>query len=86
MMAGQSPRRRTGAGADSPKLVRISVPLRAEEYARLSAYAALSGIDRGAAAAAMILAGLKGIVVMDRRKSPGPVNSTGGDIGGGEAA
>jgi hypothetical protein len=61
-------------------MVRISVPLRAEDYARLSAFAALAGIDRGAAAASMILTGLKGIGIYNRRKVADQANPAGDEV------
>ncbi len=73
-MAAQSSRRRKTATAPDGRPVKTSVPLDVGTHARLCALAALRGMSNGALAAEFIRDGLKGIVVIDRRKPAGHVD------------
>src|SRR3954453_6420754 len=70
-----SPRQRKPAIPPTGRIVKASVSVRAELHARWAAAAALSGMDRNAFAVAAITEAVKGIHIMDRRKSSGPVGS-----------
>lgn len=86
-VAAQTPRRRKIADPSTTKFVKATVLLRVEVHARLAAAAALRGVDRSTYAAECIENGLKGIVVIDRRRKPDDhVDSSDEGIGGVEAA
>ena len=85
-MAAQSPRRRAPAEAPASKFVKCSVSLDVATHARLSAAAALAGLDKSAYMSRAIHESLKGIVVIDRRKSDDHVDpASGGRSESGEA-
>ena len=67
MSAQDSPRRRTPASAAARPPVKTSVPLDVNTHAKLCAIAALRGVDRSALAAEFIRAGLRGVLVIDKR-------------------
>ena len=80
-------RRRTAARPSPTVPVRISVPLDAEDHAKLCAAAALQQRDRSALAAEILRDGLKGLVaIFDRRKSAGRVDLADEGIDGIDAA
>lgn len=64
----QSPRRRKHAASSAARTVKCTVLLRVETHARLAAAAALRGCDRSTFAAECIETGLKGVIVIDKRK------------------
>ena len=68
-MASQTPHRRKPADSQASRTVKASVVLDVGTNARLSAAAALEGIDKSAFIARCLTEALKGIVVFDRRKS-----------------
>jgi hypothetical protein len=81
------PTRRRAAVRPSPNaIVRTSVPLDVETHAKLCATAALQQRDRSAVAAEFITEALRGLVIFDKRKNPGPVGSDSEGIGGADAA
>jgi hypothetical protein len=73
-LAAQSPRRRASADPSAGKTVKATVSLDVATHARVSAAAALAGMDKSAWMNRAITEALKGIVVIDRRKSAGPVD------------
>ena len=70
-MAAQTPQRRKSADPQPGRIVKCSVSLDAATNARLAAAAALEGIDKSTYMARCITESLRGIVVFDRRNSPG---------------
>lgn len=84
-MAAHSPRRRKSAHPSTDRIVKCTVLLRVETHARLAAAAALRGCDRSAFAAECIEAGLKGVIVIDKRKPADHVDPSGGGISAGPA-
>ena len=70
-MAAQTPRRRGPAAAAPRKHVMTSVRLDVATHARLSAAAALAGLDKSTFCARAISDALVGIVVFDRRNRDG---------------
>jgi hypothetical protein len=66
--AQDSPRRRTSASAAPLPSVKTSVPLDVETHAKLCGLAALKGVDRSALAARFIKDGLRGVILIDKRK------------------
>lgn len=76
-MAAQTPRRRGSAAAAPRKHVMTSVRLDVATHARLSAAAALAGMDKSTFCARAISDALVGIVVFDRRKPDGQLDPSG---------
>jgi hypothetical protein len=74
-LSAPSPRPRKPAIPPTGRTVKTSVSVRAELHARWAAAAALSGMDRNAFAVMAITEAVKGIHIMDRRKTAGPVGS-----------
>ena len=78
-MSGKSTQGRrsasTTAGPSDRPPVKTSVPLTVETHAKLAALSALSGEDRGALAAKMIEEGLRGMLIIDKRRSSGKGDS-----------
>ena len=70
-MAAQIPRKRVSAATAVRKHVMVSVKLDVASNARLSAAAALAGIDKSTFCARAITEALSGIVVFDRRNRDG---------------
>ena len=70
-VAAQTPRKRGSAAPAVRKHVMVSVKLDVASNARLSAAAALAGIDKSTFCARAITEALSGIVVFDRRKPDG---------------
>ena len=68
-MAKEPTRGRGSAAPKAPKSVMASVRLDVATHARVSAAAALAGMDKSAWMARAITDALKGVVVIDRRKS-----------------
>ncbi len=68
-MAAQTPRSRKPADQQAGRTVKASVVLDVGTNARLAAAAALEGIDKSTYMARCITESLKGVVVIDRRKS-----------------
>jgi hypothetical protein len=62
-------RRRTSAEAPARKSVKTSLVVDVELHARWSAAASLRGMDRNAFAVECLRGALKGIVIIDRRRS-----------------
>lgn len=81
------PTRKRAAVRPSPSVtVKLSVPLGVEDHAKLCATAALQQRDRSAVAAEILADALRGIVIIDKRRSSDPVGSDNQGIGGTEAA
>ena len=76
-MAAQTPRKRGSAAPAVRKHVMVSVKLDVASNARLSAAAALAGIDKSTFCARAITEALAGIVVFDRRKPDGQLDPSG---------
>ena len=72
-MSAQTPRRRRSAGPPAHRTVKTSLIVGVDLHARWAAAAALRGMDRNAYAVEVLAESLKGLVIMDRRKSAGPV-------------
>lgn len=64
-----APRKRTSAGPQARTSVKASLLVDVETHARWSAAAALRGMDRNAFAVEALKEALRGIIVVDRRKS-----------------
>ena len=72
-------RRRAAARPPVNAVVKTSVPLDVETHARLCAAAALQQRDRSALAAEILSEALRGIVIIDKRRSGDPVGSDYGE-------
>lgn len=72
-----APRRRKSADPSVSRTVKTTVVLDANTHARLAAAASMDGMDRSAWAARCIADALKGVVVIDRRKSNDHVDPSG---------
>jgi hypothetical protein len=84
-VATQGPRRRGSADPPASKTVKATVCLDVGTHARVSAAAALAGLDKSAWMNRAITEALKGIVVIDRRKAAGRADLSGeGDRPDGE--
>lgn len=70
-MSTQPTRRRGSAAPTGRKFVMASVRLDVATHARVSAAAALAGMDKSAWMSRAITEALQGVIVIDRRKSPG---------------
>jgi hypothetical protein len=68
-VAAQTPHSRKPAGQQAGRTVKASVSLDVGTHAKLSAAAALEGVDKSTFMSRCITEALKGIVVFDRRKS-----------------
>jgi hypothetical protein len=68
-MSTPSVRRKGSASPSVRKFVMASVKIEVAEHARLSAAAALAGLDKSAWMRRAILEALQGVVVIDRRNS-----------------
>lgn len=79
-----TPRRRKGAVASSRPTVKMTVVIDVDTHSRLAAAAALSKSDRSAYAVSLIKRGLKGLVLIDRRKSSDLVKVDGSASDGGQ--
>src|SRR4051812_35772037 len=75
-VSSQTPRRRKVADASKQETVKCTVLLRVEVHARLAAAAALRKCDRSTFAAECIENGLKGLIVIDKRKPSNHVDSS----------
>lgn len=71
-MSTPAPRRRKSAVASGSKTVKASISVDVALHARWAAAAALRGMDRSAFAVEAIEAAVRGIVVVDRRKTDEP--------------
>ena len=78
-MAAQTPRNRKSADVQASRIVKCSVSLDVATHARLSAAAALEGIDKSTYMSRCIIESLKGIVLFDRRSSTGRVDLSSGE-------
>lgn len=84
-MAPEKTPKRKATAAPARKTVKTSVLLDAETHARLAVAASIAGQDKNAFLNSVLAEALRGIVIIDRRKSAGRVDSSGEGIGG-EAA
>ena len=84
-MSAPQPRRRGAAAPPVSKTVKASLTVDVDLHARWAAAAALRGMDRNAFAVECLRDGLKGIVVIDRKRSAdhGAVSSHEGSDGPG---
>lgn len=64
-----APRRRKSAVTQEARTVKTTVVIDADTHVRWAAAAAMANMDRSAWAAAVIREAVRGIVVMDRRKT-----------------
>ncbi len=67
-----APRRRKTAVPSTERTVKATVVVDVDTHVRWAAAAAMANMDRSAWAAAVIREALRGVVVMDRRKTAGP--------------
>lgn len=65
-----APRRRKAAATQTERTVKATVVVGVDLHVRWAAAAAMAGMDRSAWAAAVLAEALRGVVVMDRRKTP----------------
>ena len=75
-VATDRPRMRKAAPTPTRKLVKTSVLVDAELHARWSAAASLRGMSNTAYAVEALTESLRGLVIIDRRKSAGRVESS----------
>lgn len=68
-----APRRRKTAVPSVERSVKATVVVDVDTHARWAAAAALAGVDRSAWAAGVIKEALRGVIVVDRRKTGEPV-------------
>lgn len=66
-----APRRRKTAVPQTERTVKATVIVDADTHVRWAAAAALANMDRSAWAAAVLREALRGVVVVDRRKTAG---------------
>jgi len=67
-----APRRRRSAATPNAKTVKATVIVDVDTHVRWAAAAAMAGMDRSAWAANVLREALRGVVVVDRRRNPGP--------------
>lgn len=73
-MATESPRRRKPASPAKRRTVKTTVVVDVDTHSRWALAAALRGLDRSAWAAEVITEALKGLIVIDKRKSSASVD------------
>jgi hypothetical protein len=75
-MATPAPRKRKTAAPQNERTVKTSLVMGASLHTQLAAAAALQGVDRNALAISILTEALRGIVIMDRRKNSGRLDTT----------
>lgn len=78
-MSETSPRRRKSAASPVRSTVKASLTVGVDLHARWAAAAALRGLDRNAFAVEALTEAVRGIVIIDRRKSPGRLDPASGE-------
>ena len=75
-VATESPRRRKPAAPAKRKYVKTTIKVDVETHSRWALAAAMREMDRSAWAVEVITEALKGLLVIDRRRSPASVDSS----------
>jgi hypothetical protein len=75
-MATPVPRKRKAAAPQNERTVKTSLVMGASLHTQLAAAAAMQGTDKNALIVEILTEALRGIVIMDRRKNSGRLDTT----------